>query len=138
MNASLPVYILDSYAVLAHLEGEAGQAIVGHILADAQAGRCIARFSLINLGELMYIIERERGLQQAYLALAGIQQLPIEIVPASQEMVFAAAHIKATCAVSYADAFAIAAAQAYGGIVLTGDREFEQADGLVKIQWLPG
>ena len=100
MNASLPIYILDSYAVLAHLEGEAGQATVGHILADAQAGRCIARFSLINLGEVLYIIERERGLQQAYLALAGIQQLPIEIVPASQKMVFAAAHIKATCAVS--------------------------------------
>jgi predicted nucleic acid-binding protein len=138
MNANLPVYILDSYAVLAHLEGEAGQATVGHILADAQAGRCNARFSLINLGEVLYMIERERGLQQAYLALAGIQQLPIEIVPASQEMVFAATHIKATCAVSYADAFTIAAAQAYGGIVLTGDREFEQADGLVKIQWLPG
>ncbi|MCC6299853.1 MAG: PIN domain-containing protein [Anaerolineales bacterium] len=68
-------------------------------------------------------------------ALSIIQSLPIEILPAENQLVFAAAHIKANYPVSYADAFAIASAQQAGGIVVTGDPEFSDVTDLVKVEW---
>ena len=51
----------------------------------------------------------------------------------------AAADIKACFPISYADAFAIVTAQDHGGVVMTGDPEFEPlADaGVVAVAWLP-
>jgi predicted nucleic acid-binding protein len=131
-----PVYILDSYALLAYLGGEGGEGRVREILHDASLGEGRALMSLINLGEVAYITERERGLAKAQEALAIIEQLPLEILPADREAVFMAAHIKAQFPVAYADAFAIAAARTSGGLILTGDPEFEAVQGIARIEWI--
>ena len=57
--------------------------------------------------------------------LALLRQLPVEILPADEQAVFSAAHIKANYTLSYADAFVVAAAQKEGAIVLTSDPEFQ-------------
>ncbi len=129
-------YVLDSFAALAYLEGELSADRVRVILQDAHTGLCKVFMSLINLGEVLYITEREQGLTKAQAALAAIEQLPIKILPATQQAVFAAAHIKAQYRISYADAFAIAAAQEHGAAVVTGDPEFSQAQACVRLEWL--
>ncbi len=129
-------YVLDSFAALAYLEGELSADLVRVILQDAHAGRCQVFMSLINLGEVLYITEREQGLTKAQAALAAIGQLPIRILPATQAAVFAAAHIKAQYLVSYADAFAIAAAREHDAAVVTGDPEFRQVQDSVRLEWL--
>ena len=55
---------------------------------------------------------------------------------ATRERVLAAAHIKATHAMSYADAFVVAAAQEMRATILTGDPEFRTVEGLVPVEWL--
>jgi ribonuclease VapC len=132
------VYVLDSYALLAYLEGEPGMPRVREILDHSAEGHCVACLSLINLGEVLYITERESDVTKAQEVLAAVEQLPIEILPASRDAVLAAAHIKARSPVSYADAFAIAAAEERGGTILTGDPEFGAVAGLVSVEWLPG
>ncbi|HUH97069.1 MAG TPA: PIN domain-containing protein [Anaerolineales bacterium] len=52
--------------------------------------------------------------------------MPVEIRPADEQAVLDAAHIQANDAVSYADAFAVAAAQDTDGTIMTGDPEFEE------------
>ena len=138
MNAKLPVFVLDSFAVLSYLGGESGMARVQEVMDEALQGRCRVALSMINLGEVLYITEREVGLVQAQAVLAALEQLPIEILPATREFVLAAAHIKANYRVAYADAFAITAAQELGGIVLTGDPEFELVETIVPVEWLIG
>ena len=130
------VYILDSFALLAYLGGEAGEERVKEVLHEASHGRDRTLMSLINLGEVAYITERERGLAKAQEVLAVIEELPIEILPVDQQTVLAAAHIKAGYPVAYADAFVIAAAQSHNGVVLTGDPEFEIVKGIVRIEWI--
>jgi ribonuclease VapC len=132
-------YVLDSFALLAYFEGEPGMPKVRSVLEGASARRHAAYLSLINLGEVLYIAERERGLGAARRTLGAIDELPLEIVPVSRSTVLAAAHIKARYSISYADAFAAVAAQDCGGIVVTGDPEFQPlADaGLVTVEWLP-
>jgi predicted nucleic acid-binding protein len=136
---ALPVYILDSFAILAFLNGEKGMRLVGSILQAAHRQEVHACLSVNNLGEVLTISERERGLPQAQQVLSAIEQLPIEILEASRDRVLAAAHIKAGYRLSYADAFAVAACQEFDGTVITGDPEFKGAemDGLIRVEWLP-
>lgn len=129
-------YILDSFALLVFLEGEAGASRVKAALEQAQQGQSAIYLSLINLGEVLYITERERGLPLAQKTLALIEQLPLAILPATRERVLAAAHIKANFAVAYADAFAIAAARELNGIALTGDPEFTAVENIIQVEWL--
>ncbi len=132
-------YVLDSFALLAYLEGEAGMPRVRSVLEGAAAQRHTVYLSLINLGEALYITERGCGLVAARRTLGAVDELPLEIVPVSRATVLAAAHIKARFPISYADAFAVVAARERGGVVMTGDPEFGPlADaGLVAVEWLP-
>lgn len=132
-------YVLDSFALLAYFDGEPGMERVRSILAGAEARHHIAYVSLINLGEVLYITERERGLVEARRILGAVDQLPLEIVGVSRTTVLAAAHIKARFPIAYADAFAVVTAQEHGAIVVTGDSEFQTlADaGVIDVVWLP-
>jgi len=64
-------------------------------------------------------IERNNGLAKTHEALALIQSLPIEILPADNQTVLAAAHVKANHPISYADAFVVVAAQNINGTIMT-------------------
>lgn len=132
-------FVLDSFAVLAYLEGEAGGATVRDLLQEGEAGSRTLFLSLINLGEILYIIEREQGLIPAQQALAAIEQLPLTVEPVSRATVLAAANLKARYSVAYADTFAVVAARDHGAVLVTGDPEFEALakDGIIRVQWLP-
>lgn len=138
MAAERSAYALDSFALLAYLEGETGRGRVKELMLRAESGKCFVYLSLINLGEILYITEREAGLVQAQRAVAAIDQLPLQIVPVSRATVLAAAHIKARYPLSYADTFAVVTAQDHDCVLLTGDPEFHtvEDDGLIAVEWL--
>jgi predicted nucleic acid-binding protein len=136
VNDSITIYVLDSFALLTYLGGEAGEGRVSEILNDVSQGNDRALLSLINLGEVVYITERERGLAKAQEVLAIIEQLPIEILHVDRQSVLGAAHIKAHYPVAYADAFAIMAAQLHDGVIVTGDPEFKVVKDIVRIEWI--
>lgn len=133
---SQPVYIVDSFAILALLGGEAGAQRVQDLLDQAKNDLIVVKMSAINLGEVLYITERERSLSKAQAVLAIVDQLPLEILDATHERILAAAHIKANYPVAYADAFAIGAAQEFQAIAVTGDPEFKSVADLIQIEWL--
>ena len=129
-------FVLDTFAWLAYLQDEPAAARVEQVLEQAAKEKRPVFVSIINLGEVLYIIERRGGVPKAQAALALIRQLPIEILPADESAVFAAAHIKANHALSYADAFTVAAAIRQNAQLLTGDPEFKSVEHLVKVEWL--
>jgi predicted nucleic acid-binding protein len=131
-------YVLDSFALLAYLEGESGMPRVRAVLEAAEAGRYRVYLSLINLGEVLYVVERERGLIAAQQTLAAVDRLPLDVLPVTRATVLAAAHVKARFPLSYADAFAVITAQDHAATVLTGDPEFEPVaeSGLIPVEWL--
>lgn len=127
---------MDAFAFMAYFENESGAERVEQILQDVRGGKARAFISIINLGEVIYNTERKHGLSKAQDTLALIQEMPVEVLPADEQTVFAAAHIKANHPISYADAFVIVAAQQLDGIVMTGDPEFHDVTELAKIEWL--
>ena len=130
------VFVLDTFALLAYLQDETGASRVQRLLEQAAREKCRLCMSIINLGEMLYIIERREGVAKTQDALALIRQLPLEILPADEQAVFAAAHIKASHTLSYADAVAVACAVQENAVVLTSDPEFETVASLVTVEWL--
>ena len=134
--AGQPVFVLDTFAMLAYLQDEAGAARVETLLEQAAREKCRLCMSIINLGEMLYIIERREGVARTQDVLALIRQLPLEILPADEQAVFAAAHIKASHTLSYADAFAVASAIQENAAIVTSDLEFEAVASRVTVEWL--
>jgi ribonuclease VapC len=127
-------YVLDSFALLAFLQGEAAKETIKAILEQAGAEIYL---SVINLSEVLYLFERERGADQARLVLGVIQQLPLRIVEIDLQTAIAACHIKASYPMSLADSFGAALAIEKGACLVTGDPEFHKVEKLIEVQWLP-
>lgn len=132
-------YVLDSYALLAYLEAETGADYVKELLKAATESKCCLYMSIINLGEVIYIVERERGLPKAQETLARIDELPIEIVDADRSLTLAAAHLKAHWSIAYADCFAAALSRIKNAPLVTGDPEFRKIKpgSALLVEWLP-
>ena len=129
-------FILDSYALLAYFQAERGGEAVREILKKARTGGASVRLSVINLGEIYYIVSRKLGAETARAVLEDISKLPVELIEAGTDRALAAAEIKAQQPVSYADAFAVAAAMEFSATIVTGDPEFKAVESYASILWL--
>ncbi|MBL7209693.1 MAG: type II toxin-antitoxin system VapC family toxin [Dehalococcoidia bacterium] len=129
--------LLDSFALLAYLKKEKDYQKVKEILASHQTGEEDLLMNEINVGEVYYILARERSLDAAEYFLHDIlQALDIKTVPNSLPDVIEAARIKAQFLIPYADAFAVATAVRYGATLVTGDLDFKKVEHLIDIDWL--
>jgi len=128
--------VLDSFAVLAYLQGEKGAQQVKELLRQAVNGKLAVQMTIINLGEVYYITSRAYSQERAEEVLAMLRHLPIKLVAADEELALETARIKAKHPISYADAFAVALALRNGVPVVTGDPEFSCIETLVPVKWL--
>lgn len=127
--------VLDAWALMSIVRRE--QPAMGRVygvLRDAEDGRAQVAISAINVGEVYYHVARALGLEDADRLLAYVRRLAMGILPATDERVLAAARIKARHRVSYADAFAVAAAEELGGTVWTGDPELIALGALYRVE----
>jgi ribonuclease VapC len=136
MNNMDSAYVLDSFALLAHFEDEAGGDQVRILLRAAQAGKTKLLLSVINFGELYYNTFRERGQKKAEEIYFIMAQLPIVIVNADMEITLEAARLKGMHSVAYADCFAAALGIREKAKVVTGDPEFKKFGKTVAVEWI--
>lgn len=134
MRAALRV--LDSYSLIAYLEGEAGADTMIEVFRVARDSGKALFVSVVNWGEVYYITLREAGKERAEEVAHLISTLPIQIVPADLELAKRAAELKASRKMSYADCFAAALAKQRKAELVTGDKEFRQVEGEIKLLWL--
>jgi predicted nucleic acid-binding protein len=132
----VPAYVLDSFALFAYFQAEAGGPAVRGLFESAIDERAALHVSLINVGEIYYIVRRAKGDKRAEEMLKDLRQLPIILDLVSEARILAAARIKSQYALSYADAFAVALAHELRAQVVTGDPEFKNVDSIVNIMWL--
>jgi len=130
-------YVLDSFALLAFLQGEIGAPLVRDVLEYGQTDKGLLFLSVINLSECLYIVERNRGREAARKVMEAIQECPIRIEPATERHALVAARIKASHRLSLADAYAVALTLEKTATVVTGDPEFKALEGIIPVLWLP-
>ncbi|MDP2663880.1 MAG: type II toxin-antitoxin system VapC family toxin [bacterium] len=126
--------LLDSFALLAYLKKEDNYEKVKGLLSSEDLFLII---NDINLGEVFYILARERGIEKAdYFINTIFPSLPIEGITNTFADILDAAKIKAEYSLSYADCFAVATAIKEDAPIVTGDPEFKKVAEIVKIDWL--
>lgn len=135
MAENKPIFVLDSFAVLAYYHAENSGERVLDLLNDAREDKVQLAMSLINVGEVIYLSRRNQGRKIAEAILEGLRDLPITFYEALEERILAAAWIKSSHPISYADSFAVQLAQELRATLVTGDPEFESVEDL-KVLWL--
>ena len=128
--------VLDSFALLAFLNKEAGFEKVRTLLRTAEAAGAPLLMNEVNVGEVFYIIAKARSLEKAEDFLHRFATLPIKPVSNTFPDLLEAARVKAWFPLSYADAFAVSTALRSQAIVITGDPKFHTVEHLVEILWL--
>ena len=128
--------VLDSWASFAYLEDESSGPTVAEVIADAHQNHTPLFLSVVNAGEVWYILSREVSEANADKAITDLRQLGIEFVDVTWQLARTAGTFKARGKMSYADCFAAALAKEKKMELLTGDKEFKQAESEIKIHWL--
>jgi len=128
--------VLDAYSLIAYLEGEKGADTMVEVFKSARDSGKSLLLSVVNWGEVYYIILREEGRRRVDEISHLISTLPIEIAPADSGITRQAAEYKAVKKMSYADCFAAALAKLHRAELVTGDIEFKQVEGDIKIRWI--
>jgi ribonuclease VapC len=130
--------VLDAWAVLAWLQGEGDAArCIDGLLGLADGGEARVRMSLINLGEVYYVLLKRLGRKRADLILGRFRGAPVVIEAADEGRVLAAARLKGRFPLSYADCFAAAMALENGAELFSGDPELRVLEGHgLKLHWL--
>jgi predicted nucleic acid-binding protein len=129
-------YVLDANPVLDLLQGGRGGQRVKQLLVEAlQPGTTIS-MSVLNLGEVFYVLWQQRGEEAARKALASLSGLSIELVNVDLAQSFEAAEIKARHKIPYVDCIAAALAMQRQAVLVTSDRDFEKLGHRLRVLWI--
>ena len=119
--------VLDSWAVIGWLQGEEpARAKVRELLEQASRGAAKVSISLINVGEVFYLIAKRHGAAPAERFLADLAMMPIQSLLPDRKLILGAARLKSRYSISYADAFAAETARDQNASLVTGDPELWQ------------
>lgn len=127
--------VFDAFAVIAWLEGEREAEFVAALMREVQTGRTWGGVCAMNLGEVYYTTARRHGQGRADAYLHYLTALPWVLIPASNDLTWRAARLKAAHRISYADAFALACAIEREAALVTGDPELHAATHGVELLW---
>lgn len=128
--------VLDSWAVIAYLEDESAAEKVADIISDAHEDGIPLLMTVVNAGEVWYIVAREASATDADASIKQLRDLGIELVEADWDLAKDAAYFKSRNKMSFADCFAAALTKQKKAQLATGDTEFKQVENEISIAWL--
>ena len=129
-------YVLDSYALIAFFENEAGAQKVEQILRKMLSGKVKGYLCVVNWGEIYYIALREQGSEAAETVISQIRKLPLRLMDVDRELTYQAAKLKGKYPLAYADCFAASLAMKLKATLVTGDPEFAKLQDILTIDWI--
>ncbi len=129
-------YVLDSYAMIAYFEDEAGADRVAQVLRELIKGQAKGFMSVVNWGELYYNTMREQGVSEADKVILQLDKFPIQIVDVNKELTYEAAKLKGEFRIAYADCFAVALSVKLSAALVTGDPDFKKLHERISIKWI--
>ena len=103
---------------------------VGEIEAAIDTAETV--MSAVNLGEVLYRLERDHGSERAVTLVDLVRSVTMVEDP-DWDLIVSASHIKAKGRLSYADAFCVATAQRHDAPLYTGDPEILALKDMVEL-----
>jgi ribonuclease VapC len=134
--AGVPAYVFDTFAVIALVQDEPGAERVECLLAAAGAGEAAVHMCSANLAEVLCTLWRRGNELSARAKVADLSLAGIQTHDATLALSLQAGALKAQYPMALGNCFAAALAQQLDATLVTGDPEFKQVEGVVKIEWL--
>jgi predicted nucleic acid-binding protein len=128
--------VFDSWAIIALLEDEPGAAVVRSLITGSLKSQAGMWISIVNLGEVWYRLARLYSPEEADAGIEDVRRLGFMVKLVDWPLTREAARFKSRYAMSYADCFAAALAKQLDLELVTGDPEFKQLRGEIKIHWV--
>lgn len=130
-------FLLDTSAIFALTDREAGSDRVEALLDRALAGQCKVLICAASLMEVFYIALQERGEDDAAQLVGLLKSWPTTWIYPNEEMFLLAGRIKASHRLSFADAVIAAVAKIHRATLVHKDPEFEALSAEVSLENLP-
>ena len=128
--------VLDASALLAMFFGEPGMELMRDLFQRAAEADRPLLVSAVNWAEVLYRLARRQGQEGVEVARHFERTMPLHVAPIDLELAELAAELKATRKLPLADACAAALTKHKKAELITGDLEFKQVEGEIKIVWL--
>src|ERR1017187_4952823 len=128
----MKVYVLDASAVIRYLTKGVGEEKVDALMRRSAKGEARLVISVINWGEALYSLAKRAGLADATADLKTLGAL-LESVPVDEAHAEAAAAVRLTYRLGYADCFAAALAMHMDAILVTTDPDFAKLGKHIKV-----
>jgi predicted nucleic acid-binding protein len=129
-------YVLDANAVFDLVEAGPGFQKVEHLFQTAIQQHSSIVISVLNWGEVFYLLWQQRGEETARRTTARLSRLPIEIVPVDLAQAIKAGELKAVHKIPYVDCIAAALATLHQATLVTSDRDFEKLGRHFPVLWI--
>src|ERR1700733_3540789 len=131
-------YVLDANAVIRYFgvgDGQGGEK-VRSLFEQAEQNQARLFMSVINLGEVLYILLKHIGEQRAVQYVQALQHA-VTMIEADTKRTLEAATLKHRYKIGYADSFAAALALASKATLVSADPTFENVGKSLKWMRLP-
>jgi ribonuclease VapC len=131
-------YVLDANAVLRYFaigDGEGAEKVRG-LFEQAERSQAQLSMSVINLGEVFYILLKRVGEQRALPYIQALRH-GVTMIEADANRTIQAATLKHQYKLGYADSFAAALALELKATLVSADPEFEKVGKVLKWMRLP-
>jgi predicted nucleic acid-binding protein len=129
-------YVLDANALLDLVEAGPGFGKVEQLLQAALRNQVLVMTSVLNWGEVFFLLWQRRGEQKARATIANLSRLPIQIVVVDFLQALQAGELKALHKIPYVDCVAAALATLHQAVLVTSDRDFEKLGRHFPILWI--
>jgi len=131
-------YVLDANAVLRYFGVSDGGGVekVRGLFEQAERSQARLSMSVINLGEVFYILLKRVGEQRALHYIQALQHA-VTLVDADANRTIQAATLKHRCKLGYADSFAAGLALESRATLVSSDPGFEKVGKTLKWMKLP-
>lgn len=129
-------YVLDANAVLDLIEAGPGSRKVERLLQSALQQQSSLLISVLNWGEVFYLLWQRRGEETARRTVASLSHLPLRIIPVDLSQALKAGEIKAVHKIPYVDCVAAALAVLQQATLVTSDRDFEKLGRQFPVLWI--
>jgi predicted nucleic acid-binding protein len=131
-------YVLDANAVIRYFgvgDGQGGEK-VRSLFEQAEQNQARLFMSVINMGEVLYILLKHIGEQRAFQYVQALQHA-VTMIEADTNRTLEAATLKHQYKIGYADSFAAALALASKATLVSADPTFEKVGKSLKWMRLP-
>ncbi|MGH9503321.1 MAG: type II toxin-antitoxin system VapC family toxin [Terriglobales bacterium] len=129
-------YVLDASAVLDLIEAGPGFVRVEQLLQAALRNHAAVLISVLNVGEVFYLLWQRRGQEKARQTIANLSRLPVEIAIVDFSQAIQAGELKTLHKIPYVDCVTAALAVLRQATLVTSDRDFEKLGRHFPILWI--